>query len=44
LLERVQDGGQAVITTAELGVFPEPFLGHVKVWQVAAGRVVKPQA
>jgi len=44
LLERVQSGGQTFITTAELGAFPPDFLAKVKVWQVEAGRVIKPPA
>ncbi|GIK29950.1 MAG: DNA replication/repair protein RecF [Chloroflexi bacterium] len=42
LLERVQDAGQTLITTAELSIFPAEFLGHVPVWTVEAGRIRKP--
>lgn len=42
LLERVRAGGQAVMTTAELSIFPQDFLQAVKVWQVQAGRLLKP--
>lgn len=42
LLERVQDAGQTLITTAELGIFPDSFLSRVPVWTVEAGRIRKP--
>jgi DNA replication and repair protein RecF len=42
LLERVLGGGQTLMTTAELSVFPEEFLSQVAVWGVEAGRLIKP--
>ncbi|MBK9125063.1 MAG: DNA replication/repair protein RecF [Chloroflexi bacterium] len=44
LLERVQDAGQTLITTAELSIFPDSFLGRVPVWTVEAGRIRKPSS
>jgi DNA replication and repair protein RecF len=39
LLERVNGANQTVLTTAELTVFPRPFLEGASLWRVTAGQI-----
>jgi recombinational DNA repair ATPase RecF len=41
LLKSLENGGQAVLTTADLELFDQDFIRRCEVWQVSQGGITK---